>query len=122
MERVPDWSALAAAVERSADEDSIMTRQAITVLLPGTTMLLAAATGMSLVVSSTPHQSIEQAPQIRALSLVDDAVFEMVHQTKGLASPVSDGGRGCDDAHAAFFATYPRHGVMRGNHRLTFAR
>jgi hypothetical protein len=54
MERVPDWSALAVAVERSADEDSIMTRQAITVLLPGTTMLLAAATGMSLVVSSTP--------------------------------------------------------------------
>ena len=54
MERVPDWRALAVAVERSADEDSIMTRQAITVLLPGTTMLLAAATGMSLVVSSTP--------------------------------------------------------------------
>ena len=54
MKRVPDWDALAVAVERSADEDSIMTRQAITVLLPGTTMLLAAATGMSLVVSSTP--------------------------------------------------------------------
>ena len=31
-----------------------MTRQAITVLLPGTTMLPAAATGMSLLVSSTP--------------------------------------------------------------------
>ncbi|MEQ1913135.1 MAG: permease prefix domain 1-containing protein, partial [Vicinamibacterales bacterium] len=54
MERVPDWSALAVAVERSADEDSIMTRQAITVLLPGTTILLAAATGMSLVVYATP--------------------------------------------------------------------
>ena len=54
MERVPDWSALAVAVERAADEDSIMSRRAITVLLPGTTMLLAAATGMSLVVSSTP--------------------------------------------------------------------
>jgi len=54
MERVPDWGALTVAVERSADEDSIMTRQAMTVLLPGTTMLLAAATGMSLVVSSTP--------------------------------------------------------------------
>lgn len=54
MERVPDWGALAVAVERSADEDSIMTRQARTVLLPGTTMLVAAATGMSLVVSSTP--------------------------------------------------------------------
>jgi hypothetical protein len=31
-----------------------MTRQAITVLLPGATILLAAATGMSLVVYSTP--------------------------------------------------------------------
>ena len=54
MERVPDWRALAVAVERSADEDTIMTRQAKTVLLPGTTMLLAAATGMALWVSSTP--------------------------------------------------------------------
>jgi hypothetical protein len=54
MEHVPDWNSLAAAVERSADEDSTMTRQAITVLLPGTTMLLAAATGMSLVISSMP--------------------------------------------------------------------
>ena len=54
MERVPDWGALAVAVKRSADEDLIMTRQAITVLLPGTTMLLAAATGMSLVLYSTP--------------------------------------------------------------------
>src|SRR5262245_40971780 len=54
MERVPDWGALAVAVERAADEDSIMTRQVRTVLLPGTTMLLAAATGMSLVVASTP--------------------------------------------------------------------
>ena len=54
MEHVPDWGALAVAVQRSADEDSIMTRQATTVLLPGTTMLLAAATGMSLVVASTP--------------------------------------------------------------------
>lgn len=54
MDRVPDWSALAVAVERSVDEDSIMTRKAKTVLLPGGTMLLAAATGMSLVVSWTP--------------------------------------------------------------------
>jgi hypothetical protein len=54
MERVPDWSSLAAAVSRSTDEDSTMTRQAITVLLPGTTMVLAAATGMSLVVYATP--------------------------------------------------------------------
>jgi hypothetical protein len=54
MERVPDWRALAVAVKRSIDEDSIMTRRAITVLLPGTTILLAAATGMSLLVYATP--------------------------------------------------------------------
>jgi hypothetical protein len=54
MEDVPDWNSLAMAVERSADEDSTMTRQATTVLLPGTTILLAAATGMSLVVYTTP--------------------------------------------------------------------
>src|SRR5688500_18842661 len=54
MERVPDWSALAVAVDKSTQEDSTMTRQAITVLLPGTTMLLAAATGLSLVVYTTP--------------------------------------------------------------------
>ena len=54
MEHVPDWVALALAVERSADEEAILTRQAITVLLPGTTILLAAATGMSLMVYSTP--------------------------------------------------------------------
>ena len=54
MERVPDWGALAVAVTRSIDEDTTMTRQAITVLLPGTTILLAAAPGMSLVVYATP--------------------------------------------------------------------
>ena len=54
MERVPDWGALAVAVERTADEDSIMTRHARTVLLPGTTMLLAAAAGMSITLSATP--------------------------------------------------------------------
>jgi hypothetical protein len=54
MAQVPDWSALAAAVERSADEDSPMTRQATTVLLPGTTIMVAAATGLAFVVYSTP--------------------------------------------------------------------
>jgi hypothetical protein len=54
MERVPDWHALAVAVKRSTDEDTTMTRQAITVLLPGTTILLTAATGMALVVYATP--------------------------------------------------------------------
>ncbi len=54
MEHVPDWSALAVAVKRSTDEDSTMTRQAITVLLPGTTILLTAAAGLSFVVYATP--------------------------------------------------------------------
>jgi len=54
MERVPDWHALAVAVKRSTDEDTTMTRQAITVLLPGTTILLSAATGMALMVYATP--------------------------------------------------------------------
>jgi hypothetical protein len=53
MERVPDWHALAVAVKRSTDEHTTMTRQAITVLLPGTTILLSAATGMALVVYAT---------------------------------------------------------------------
>jgi len=56
MEQVPDWGALAVAVERSTDEDSIMTRQALTVLLPGTTMLLTAAAGLSLVVYAMPAE------------------------------------------------------------------
>jgi hypothetical protein len=69
MERVPDWDALAVAVETSADEASTMTRQAITVLLPGTTMLLAAATGMSLVVSSTPADRwLDPRWQVHALA------------------------------------------------------
>ena len=46
-----------------------MTRQAITVLLPGTTMLLAAATGMSLVVSSTPADRwLDPRWQVQALA------------------------------------------------------
>lgn len=56
MERVPDWSALAVAVGRSTDEDSIMTRQALTVLLPGTTMLVTAAAGLSLFVYAMPAE------------------------------------------------------------------
>ncbi len=54
MERVPDWRALAAAVNRATDEGTMMTRHARTVLLPGTTMLLAAAAGMSVALSATP--------------------------------------------------------------------
>ena len=54
LERVPDWTELAVAVNRSTDEDSTMSKQALTVLLPGTTILLAAATGLSLAVYSTP--------------------------------------------------------------------
>lgn len=54
MERVPDWRALAAAVSQATDEGTMMTRHARTVLLPGTTMLLAAAAGMSVTLSATP--------------------------------------------------------------------
>ncbi len=54
MERVPDWSALAVAVDQAIDEGTIMTRHARTVFLPGTTMLLAAAAGMSVTLSATP--------------------------------------------------------------------
>jgi hypothetical protein len=69
MEHVPDWGALALAVERSADEEAIVTRQAITVLLPGTTILLAAATGMSLVVYSTPADRwLDPRWQVHALA------------------------------------------------------
>jgi hypothetical protein len=69
MAHVPDWSALAVAVERSADEDSTMTRQATTVLLPGTTILLAAATGLSLAVYSTPADRwLDPRWQVHALA------------------------------------------------------
>ncbi len=54
MERVPDWRALTVAVNRATDEGTIMTRHARTVFLPGTTMLLAAATGMAVTLSATP--------------------------------------------------------------------
>jgi hypothetical protein len=69
MERVPDWHALAVAVDRSTGEDSTMTRQAITVLLPGTTILLAAATGLSFVVYSMPAASwVDPRWQVHALA------------------------------------------------------
>ena len=54
MERVPDWRALAVAVDQATDEGTMMTRHARTVFLPGTTMLLAAAAGMSITLSATP--------------------------------------------------------------------
>jgi hypothetical protein len=54
MERVPDWHALAVAVDQATDEGAMMTTHARTVLLPGTTMLLAAATGMAITLSVTP--------------------------------------------------------------------
>ena len=69
MEHVPDWNSLAVAVERSADEDTIMTRQARTVLLPGTTILLAAATGLAFVVYSTPAARwVDPRWQVHALA------------------------------------------------------
>jgi hypothetical protein len=86
MEHVPDWSSLAVAVERSADEDSTMTRQAITVLLPGTTMLLAAATGMSLVISSTPADRwLDPRWQVHALAAGLAFLFYLVLGALGAA-------------------------------------
>lgn len=54
MERVPDWRALAVAVDQTIDEGTTMTRHARTVFLPGTTMLFMAAAGMSVTLSATP--------------------------------------------------------------------
>ena len=46
-----------------------MTRRAVTVLLPGTTILLAAATGMSLLVYTTPAARwVEPRWQVHALA------------------------------------------------------
>ena len=86
MEDVPDWSALAVAVERSADEDSTMTRQATTVLLPGTTMMLAAATVLAFVVSSTPADRwLDPRWQVHALAAGLAFVFYLVLGAIGAA-------------------------------------
>jgi hypothetical protein len=53
-----------------------MTRQAITVLLPGASMLVAAATGMSLLVSSTPADRwLDPRWQVHALAAVTAFLF-----------------------------------------------
>lgn len=86
MERVPDWSALAVAVERSADEDSTMTKQALTVLMPGTTMLLTAAAGMSLVVSTTPAERwLDPRWQVHAVAAGLALLFYLVLGAIGAA-------------------------------------
>ena len=69
MAHVPDWHSLAVAVERAADEATTMTRQARTVLLPGTTILLAAATGLALVNYATPADRwLDPRWQVHALA------------------------------------------------------
>lgn len=86
MALVPDWNALTAAVQRSADEESIMTRQASTILLPGTTMLLAAAAGMSLVVSSTPADRwVDPRWYVHALAAAGALLFYLVLGAIGAA-------------------------------------
>ena len=104
LERVPDWGALAVAVERSADEDTIMTRQAITVLLPGTTILLAAATGMSLVVYATPADRwLDPRWQVLALPAGLAFLFYLVLGALGAAwSRHAGGSRGERLAAGAF--------------------
>jgi hypothetical protein len=56
MALVPSWSALSVAMDESTDGESIMTRRALTVLLPGTTILLTAATGLSVVAYAVPAE------------------------------------------------------------------
>jgi hypothetical protein len=85
-ERVPDWRALAVAVSRSTDEDTLMTRKAVTVMLPGTTILLAAATGMSLVVYSTPAERwLDPRWQVHALAAGLYLLFYLVLGSIGAA-------------------------------------
>ena len=63
-----------------------MTRQALTVLVPGTTMLLAAATGMSLAVSSTPADRwLDPRWQVHALAAGLAFVFYLVLGAIGAA-------------------------------------
>lgn len=86
LEHVPDWHALAGAVERSADEESIMTRQASTVLVPGTAMLLAAAAGMSLAVSSTSVERwVDPRWYVHALAAGGALLFYLVLGAIGAA-------------------------------------
>jgi len=114
MERVPDWSALAVAVKRSADEDSIMTRQAITVLLPGTTMLLSAATGMSLVVSSTPPERwLDPRWQVHALTAGLAFLFYLLLGAIGAAWSRHVGGSPGERLAAGAFPLV-LHGAMAG--------
>ena len=94
MEQVPDWSALAVAVERSTDEDSTMTRQAITVLLPGTTMLLTAAAGLSVVLYSTPAvRWVDPRWQVHALAAGLAFLFYLLLGAIGAAWSRHVGGR-----------------------------
>lgn len=69
MALVPDWGALAVAMDKSTEGESMMTRQASTVLLPGTAILLAAATGLSVVVYATPADRwVDPRWQVHALA------------------------------------------------------
>lgn len=86
MAHVPDWGALAVAVQRSTDEDSTMTRQATTVLLPGTTMLLTAAAGLSFAVYSTPAlRWVDPRWQVHALAASLALLFYLVLGAIGAA-------------------------------------
>lgn len=86
MARVPDWRALAVAVNQSLDEETLMTRQATTVLLPGTTMLLAAAAGMSLAAYSTPPDRwLDPRWQVHALAAGGALLFYLVLGAIGAA-------------------------------------
>lgn len=86
MACVPDWRALAGAIQSSADEDSIMTRQATTVLLPGTTMLLTAAAALAIVVSSLPAAMwLDPRWQVHALAAALALLFYVLIGAVGAA-------------------------------------
>lgn len=96
MARVPDWAALAKAMEDTATEDAIMTRQARTVLVPGTTILLTATVGLSLAFYATPAvRWLDPRWQVHALAAAVYFVFYLVLGAIGAAwSQRAGGSRG----------------------------
>ena len=104
MAHVPDWSALAMAVQRSVDEDRTMTREAMTVLLPGTTILLAAAMAAALVLYSMPADLwLDPRWQVHALAAGLAFLFYVVLGAIGAAWSRHVGGSLGDRVVAGMF-------------------
>jgi hypothetical protein len=112
LAHVPDWHSLAVAVERSADEDRPMTRQARTVLLPGTTISLAAAAGLAVVVSATPAaQWLDPRWQVHAPTAGLAFVFYLVLGAIGAAWSRHAGGSPGERLAAGVFPLVLHAGV-----------